>query len=209
MPTHRKITTPRLTPCCVWQLAKLTQLHACSPLPRVEMFQRLRGSLNFVTSPLGEEKYSPFPFAVYTVVKRKFDFWREGEGRKETASDLPSLIFIGNERISFAFFLSVHDFARIITRWIISRTRQTRERRDKINSRQIANDPSLKRDKNLYRKFSGFDDGDIYLDCIYLLPLGPLDILSHVLPVFSFLLIESIPLTTTFNPSLDELSRKR
>lgn len=41
---------------------------------------------------------------------------REGEGREETASDLPSLIFIGNERISFAFFLSVHDFARIITR---------------------------------------------------------------------------------------------
>lgn len=64
--------------------------------------------------------------------------------------------------------------------------------RDKINSPQIANDRSLKRGKNFYRKFSGFDRG-IYLDCS---PSAQ----KHSLPMFSFLLIESIPLTTTFNP---------
>lgn len=66
-------------------------------------------------SPLGEEKYSPFPYTQLskTEVRPLKGKGREGKGR----TDLPCLIFIGNERISFAFFLPfVHDFARIITR---------------------------------------------------------------------------------------------
>lgn len=144
-------------------------------------------------SPLGEQKYPLFSLVYIHSCKTEVRLVKGGEGKNEQLPRSSPSNFHWKWALvrSFAFSPSVHS-DRPRGGGIISKTRQTRGREAKINSRQIANDPSLPSARKI--SIGNSTDSTVFIYVYIYISIASL--LSpprdDSLPPFSFSLIESI-----------------